>query len=102
MNCPTCNSVNIVKNGSIHNGKKKFKCKDCGRQFVKDPAKKRIDEAQKELIDKLLLERIPIAGIARVTGISERWLQTYVNKKYEEVEKQVKVKIKKNSFNNRM
>ena len=33
----------------------------------------------KDLIDKLLLEKIPLVGIARVTGVSERWLQTYVN-----------------------
>ncbi len=95
MRCPRCDSINIVKNGSIHNGKKKFKCKDCGRQFVENPAKKKISETIKELIDKLLLERVPLAGIARVTGVSERWLQTYVNKKYEKVEKQVKVKEKK-------
>ena len=95
MKCPRCDSINIVKNGSIHNGKKKFKCKDCGRQFVKNPAKKQINKATKELIDRLLLERVALAGIARVTGVSERWLQTYVNKKYEKVEKQVKVKEKK-------
>ncbi len=97
MKCPRCDSKNIVKNGSIHNGKKKFKCKDCGRQFVENPAKKQVSAATKDLIDKLLLERVPLAGIARVTGVSERWLQTYVNKKYEEVKKQVKVKKKKKS-----
>ncbi|MDM8568537.1 hypothetical protein QUF50_03290 [Thiotrichales bacterium HSG1] len=37
MNCPTCNSENIIKNGSIHNGKQKYACKDCGRQFVLEP-----------------------------------------------------------------
>ncbi len=67
MRCPRCDSINIVKNGSIHNGKKKFKCKDCGRQFVKNPAKKQINKATKELIDRLLLERVALAGIARVT-----------------------------------
>jgi hypothetical protein len=35
------------------------------------------------LIDKLLLEKIPLAGIARVLEISETWLQSYVNKVYE-------------------
>ena len=28
MNCPTCQSENIIKNGSIHNGKQKYACKD--------------------------------------------------------------------------
>ena len=34
MNCPECNSQKITKNGFIHNGKQKFCCKDCGRQFI--------------------------------------------------------------------
>ena len=37
MICPNCHSVNVVKNGSIHNGKPKFSCKDCRRQFVENP-----------------------------------------------------------------
>jgi hypothetical protein len=30
-------------------------------------------------VNKLLLEKIPIAGIARVVGISEPWLQNYID-----------------------
>ena len=45
-----------------------------------------IDEATRKLIDKLidklLLERCSLAAIARVTGVSERWLQMYVNQKF--------------------
>ena len=37
LDCPTCNSKNIVKNGSIHNRKQKFLCKNCGRQFIENP-----------------------------------------------------------------
>ncbi|KJU86076.1 Insertion element protein [Candidatus Magnetobacterium bavaricum] len=32
-----------------------------------------------DLIDLLLLERMALAAIVRVTGVSERWLQDYVN-----------------------
>jgi hypothetical protein len=35
------------------------------------------------LIDKLLLERVSLAGIGRVTGVSGQWLQDYVNAKYQ-------------------
>jgi len=84
-----------VKNGKIHNGKQNFKCRKCGRQFVKDPQNKIIDQATKTLIDKLLLEKIPLAGIARVTDVSELWLQQYVNAKYEQVPRQVTVTAKK-------
>ena len=47
-----------------------------------------------ELIDKLLLERISSRGIARVVGVSWRWLQNYVNEKFEKVPRQVKVSDK--------
>jgi transposase-like protein len=84
-----------VKNGRIHNGRQNFKCKNCGSQFVLNPTKKIIGQDTRELIDKLLLERIPLAGIARVTGVSESWLQTYVNAKYDNVPKQAEVWSKK-------
>jgi len=50
-------------------------CKDCHRQFVVNPTHRQIPQATKQLIDKLLLERISLAAIARVTGVSPRWLQ---------------------------
>ena len=93
--CPACDSTHIVKNGKIHNGKQNYKCRTCGRQFVQDPQNKIIDLATKTLIDKLLLEKIPLAGIARVTGVSEPWLQHYVNEKYQAVPQQVNVRVKK-------
>jgi transposase-like protein len=93
--CPTCQSTHIVKNGKIHNGKQNFKCRECGRQFVQDPQNKIIDEATKTLIDKLLLEKIPLAGIARVAEVSEPWLQSYVNQKYQNVPREVEVRAKK-------
>lgn len=46
---------------------------------MQDPQNKLIDQNTQDLIDKLLLEKLPLAGIARVTGVSEGWLQTYVN-----------------------
>jgi IS1 family transposase/transposase-like protein len=92
--CPDCSSNNCVKNGSTHNGKAKNQCNDCGRQFVDDPKNVPVSEATKELIDKLLLEKIPLAGIVRVTGVSERWLQNYVNEKYKNVPKQLVVRDK--------
>ena len=93
--CPSCESNRIVKNGKIHNGKQNHKCNDCGRQFVEDPQQKRISDATKALIDDLLLERISMAGIARVAKVSEPWLQQYVNEKYANVPRQVTVRAQK-------
>lgn len=88
--CPKCGSEHTVKNGKIHNEKRKYKCQICGRQFVENPTNKVIDAQTKELIDKLLLERISLAGIARVTGVSKKWLQDYVNDKYASIERYCK------------
>ena len=94
-NCPNCESKDVVKNGFIHNGNQNHKCKACGRQFVEAPRQKIISEETKALIDKLLLEKIPLAGIARVCEVSETWLQDYVNRKYEAIPQQVNVSAKK-------
>lgn len=79
--CPECDSSNIVKYGKIHNGKQRYRCHDCHRQFVPTATKKYISDEQKSLIDKLLLERLSLAAISRITGISESWIQRYVNNK---------------------
>lgn len=54
-----------------------------------------MDEATRRLIDKLLLERLALAAIARETGISERWLQLYINHKFYETPKVLEVTKKK-------
>ena len=94
MNCPRCHSQVIVKNGSIHNKKQKYRCKDCGRQFVKNPKNrnKPIPQTIIDLIEKLLAERLSLAAIVRITGVSAQWLQTYVNKKYREIPREVNIK----------
>lgn len=90
-NCPTCTSTQTVKNGRIHNGKQRFLCRECGRQFVEQPSKRVIDVATGELIDRLLLERISDSGIARAVQVSQTWLQQYVNQKYALVRRSVEV-----------
>ena len=70
-----------MKNGRIHTGKQRYKCLQCGRQFVEQPAGKVIDGATRELIDRLLLERITFAGIARAVQVSETWLTTVCERK---------------------
>jgi transposase-like protein len=58
-----------------------YRCKECGRQFVLSPDKSMISDEKKSLIDRLLLERVSLAAITRIVGISKFWLQRYVNKK---------------------
>ncbi len=57
--CPRYDSSRVVKNGFIHNGNQNNKCKQCDRQFVLNPKNQVIGEETKELINKLLLEKLP-------------------------------------------
>jgi insertion element IS1 protein InsB len=43
---------------------------------------KPISAATEVFIDNLLLQRVSLAGIVRVTGVSAQWLQDYVIAKY--------------------
>jgi insertion element IS1 protein InsB len=95
MKCPRCESEKIIKYGKTHYGKPRFKCQDCGRQFVENPTRQPIEETTREMIDKLLLERLALAAIVRITGVSARWLQNYVNQKYEQTSQKVEVISKK-------
>jgi len=88
--CPTCGSEHLIKNGSVHNGKQKYQCKTCGHQFVVNPTKTTVSPEIKQLIDRLLLERISLRGIARVTQVSWSWLQDYVNPQLAQTPRQVK------------
>ena len=84
LNCPQCKATHIVKNGKTYStGKQNYKCRECGRQFVEQPQKKYLSQETWAQIDKLLKEKLPLRGIARVTGISGTWLQRYVNRLYE-------------------
>ncbi len=53
--CPSCGSLQTIKNGSSHNGKPKCQCNRCGRQFVLNPSQKTVSDETKQLIDRLLL-----------------------------------------------
>lgn len=74
---------------------KDFSAMSVEGQFARHPSKKVIDSQTRELVDRLLLERISLAGIARAAQVSEQWLQTYVNEKYASVPRQVDVSAKK-------
>ncbi len=56
--CPTCSFEHLIKNSSVHNGKPKHQCKNCGRKFVDNPTKTTVSEEIKQFIDRLLMERI--------------------------------------------
>jgi hypothetical protein len=80
LRCPQCGLSHIKRNGLTHYGKQNYRCKDCDRQFVEDS--QRIGEELKDLIKVLLLERLSLLGICRVTGVSLTWLLHFASGLY--------------------
>lgn len=54
---------------------------------MENPQWQRREKDSTVMIDRLLLEKIPLAGIARVLKLSESWLQGYVNQCYRVIPK---------------
>ena len=92
--CPSCHSESVSFNGHTRHGKRNHKCRDCGRQFVLNPQWTPLSQEERDLIDRLLLERLSLAGIARVMQRSDDCIQRYVNQKANTVSTQVEVTSK--------
>lgn len=80
LTCPRCQLSHIKKNGHTHYGKQNHQCLMCGVQFViRDQT---VSADTKQLIVLLLLERISLRGICRVTKVSLCWLLNFIEKLY--------------------
>ena len=104
--CPSCHSQSVVKNGRTRHGRQirprpprrgLNKCREWGRQFVEHPKWTRVAELRQstqEIVSRMLLEKVLLAGIPRVAEVSELWLQNYVNDKYATMSQQLEVQPK--------
>src|SRR4028118_1124211 len=81
---PRCPSIHVVRNGKNRSGTPNFLCRGCNRRFVARPKKGPVSEQTKRLIRRMLLERLSLRAIARITGVSRSWLQRFVNDIYRE------------------
>lgn len=91
--CPACQSQQFKKNGHIHNGKQNHRCKDCGRQFVLHAENRFIDEEQRTLVERLLLEKISLHGICRAVGVSLRWLMDFMVARFQAAPEDLHVQL---------
>ena len=82
--CPRCGSAHVVRNGTLRSGSPNFLCRGCGRNFVAEPKKGPVTDERRDLVRRLLLERMGLRAIARVAGVSRSWLQGFVNELYRE------------------
>ena len=71
MLCPQCQRPGAVKNGHVaSSGKQNWLCRACGRQFVANPSRHAMNDAEKNVARALLKERVSLRGIARVLKVS--------------------------------
>ena len=82
--CPRCHATHVVRNGRTQSGSPNFLCRGCGRRFVPDPKRGPVPDDRRELVRRLLRERLSLRAIARAAGVSRSWLQTFVNDLYRE------------------
>lgn len=68
--CPRCPSLNIKKNGITANQKQRYRCKDCGRQFITLYAYRACQKQVRQMIVPMTLNGSGIRDISRVLGIS--------------------------------
>ncbi len=91
--CPDCHSTHDKKNGCLPSGKQSHRCNDCGRQFVLEFEQRRVSDEDRELIKRLLGERLSLQGICRVVGVGMKWLMGFVVQCYESVPEDLNVQL---------
>jgi len=78
-NCRHCNSSNTIRHGYTTKGKQRYRCRACGRSFVRNPDSAACDPARKEEILRAYHERTSLRGLSRIFGVSRntvtRWLK---------------------------
>ena len=82
MKCPRCERAEIIKNGKIHNGNQRYKCKICGRQLVENPQNRQITPETKKIIANCWLEKVSLREIHRITRVAVSGIQEYSNEIY--------------------
>jgi IS1 family transposase len=80
LSCPRGGLSHTKKNGHTHYHKQNYRCLGCGRQFVRDS--QRVGDETRALVQRLLLERLSLRGICRVTGLSLTWLLQFIASLY--------------------
>ncbi len=79
MECPTCKSDLLKKNGHTRHGKQNYRCVECGKQCSQDSESNLISEQTKELVRRALLEKVSLNGICRIFNVSMPWLLDFID-----------------------
>ena len=75
--CKFCNSGKNVKNGFVYE-KQRYKCKDCGKNFIEGDERQKYTQADHLKVIKLYLENCGIRSIERLTGIRNSQISKWI------------------------
>jgi transposase-like protein len=70
--CSRCASHQCVRFGSNRGGTQRYICKDCGRTFTPDPARRGISQERVEQIKTLIANGQPITKVTRLLKVSPK------------------------------
>jgi transposase-like protein len=96
--CPSCGSAAFKKNGINQHGDRNHKCLVCSRQFVLNPQNKIISDETKDLIRRLLLEKLSLRGICQAAQVSKSWLLTFIKEEYNAIPSNLSVTVPPDSL----
>lgn len=75
--CYSCESINIVKNGTNKCGNPQYHCKDCGVYRVLEP-KNQLPHPDKEKVLQAYRERVSLRGLERIFGVARQTVMRWV------------------------
>jgi transposase-like protein len=70
--CSRCASQQCVRFGSNRGGTQRYICKDCGRTFTPDPARRGISQDRADQIKSLIANGHPITKVTRLLKVSPK------------------------------
>lgn len=68
--CPRCSSLNVKKNGITAQHKQRYRCKDCGRQFITDYTYQAYKAEVRSLVLPMTMNGSGIRDTSRVLRVS--------------------------------
>ena len=82
--CHSCNSINIVKNGTNKCGNQQYHCLDCGAYRVLN-AQHQKEHPDKAKVLRAYRERVSLRGLARIFGICRKTIMGWLIEEAEEL-----------------
>jgi IS1 family transposase/transposase-like protein len=86
LNCPHCQSPNIVRNGKKSNGPQNYLCKACGTQFIRD-GERTYKGTLSDIDDKIKIMLVQGVGVRDISAILKisitKGLKTLISSKYQ-------------------